>query len=101
MPLGDGRAVAELHAPGILGNAVYPKLVMEMGTAGQSGGSDVPDRLALGHPGPAANPAGESAKMTVPRRDAVAVPKLDEVAVAACSARAHHDAVPRRHHRGA
>ena len=48
----DRAPFAHLDPPGVLGHAVHPELVVQVRTAGQAGGADVPDDLSLLDPGP-------------------------------------------------
>src|SRR5215218_68360 len=72
---------------------------MQMGTGGETGGTHIPDGLALLDPDACSNVAGEPAQMAIPSRDPVQVPQLDQVAVAARASGAENNAIARCHHR--
>ncbi len=94
--LGDN---GDLHPPGIFGHAIDAELVVQMGTAGQSSGPDVPDDLSLLNSRTPVNLPGEAAQMSVPGRDTVQVTKLDEVAISSPPSGPEHDAVTSGHDR--
>ena len=90
---------AELDSARILGNAVHAELVMQMGAGGETGRTDIPDRLALFDSDTCSNVAGEPAQVAIPSGDTVQVPQLDQVAVAARVSGAKNNAIARCHHR--
>src|SRR5207245_10163807 len=75
------------------------ELKVQWGTGREPGGSDVSDHLPLGHMAAGVNSPGESAQVSVPRGNAVAMADLDQVAVAAGHPGPEHDTVARSHDR--
>src|SRR5205823_77745 len=79
--LGHRRAGTHVLAARVGGPAAHQELVVQVRPGREAGRADVADRLALIHPLPRVQAAGEPRQVTVPRPNAVDVSQLDEVAV--------------------
>src|SRR5262245_14960138 len=82
----ERRAVAQVDAARVSRHAVHPELIMQVRPAREAGRADVADGLApldaRAHP----DSPGEPSQVSIARGDAVPMPELDQVSVAAGTA---------------